>query len=1073
MKEAKRQGYYQKPQIVGDTLCFLAEGDIWRSDLPKTLKTKAPQHAWRLTAGLGSVTSLALSPGAQTIGFVSTQEGQTALYVMPAEGGDAKRVTYLAGLQEVLMFEGEDQVIVRSHHASPFPAMSRLYRLHLQTGSIEELNVGPARFISFGDQKTFLGRHGYGYISWKRYRGGTAGEIWAKDGSTFKRLFEDLKSNLLNPLFVKGRLYFLSDHEGMGALYSATPSGQQLKRHTDFQDFYVRNLATDGTRLTYQKGGDLWLFDPVSQKSTCLLIEIKSVGPLKARYFAPADASLSAYALSQEGDQLCLTTRGRLFAGQSFRGPMMQLGKRHGVRYRLGTWIDNQRVLGVCDEGFHEKLEVFDTAKNTSKAFQKDWGRLIKIAVAPSGDFAVAENHKHELLHITLKTGAVQKIDHSRFGMYRGFDISPDSRYVAYSFALSHDIYGLKIWDAKTKKTHCVTEPVLGDTDPTFDPKGRYLYFLSARHFRDGPLKVKPYLITLAADTPSPFVAQSDQADDKGDDKADDTADEKAKKTKKPKVPPCVIDFEGICARALAFPVPSAFIRGLCAAQDRVFLLTKAEAKSPIEVNEDGAAGAKGYNVSMYDLVQLKQDLLMGDVISMQLSPKKDWMAFVSSQKRVRVLRTGEKGDDEDTSYRKGGWFDFERIALEIDPHQEWCFMFFEAWRLQKDLFWDEKMKKLDWDGVKKRYAALLDRIHTPSELMDLIGEMQGELGASHAYTWGFDQGEGPDYSNGQLGATFKPAPSGNGVVIKAFDAPEVCDNSYRSPLLAPGLNLRVGDHILAVDGQAITPQETIDALLCHKADKDVALSIKRLKPLKAKKASAKAAKDKAGEKTALETLWVQPKRNLEDLYYADFVRKNRAYVHQKTKGDVGYIHIPDMVAAGYQAFFKSYLHEFERKALILDVRFNRGGNVSSELLSQLMRKRLGYDQSRHEGQMPYMANAPQGPMVALCNEYTGSDGDMFSHAFQGLKLGPLIGKRTWGGVIGIFPKYDLLDGSWTSQPEYAIWFHDVGWGLENEGATPDIVVEISPEDAVKGQDPQLDRGIEEALLEIKRKKTA
>ena len=276
-------------------------------------------------------------------------------------------------------------------------------------------------------------------------------------------------------------------------------------------------------------------------------------------------------------------------------------------------------------------------------------------------------------------------------------------------------------------------------------------------------------------------------------------------------------------------------------------------------------------------------------------------------------------------------------------------------------------------------------------------------------------------------------------------------DEELRSPLQAPGVNMTEGDALLAVDGRVLSADFSPEEALMGKADRYVALQIR----------DAQTRKNR--------NVLVKPRARMRPLIYGAFVKANRDYVHASSNGDIGYIHIPDMSTQGFQEFYKAYVSEFDRKALILDVRFNRGGMISSEILSQLLRKRLGYDQSRHEGRVPYMLDSPRGPMVALCNEYTASDGDMFAYSFQRLQMGPLIGKRTWGGVVGIFPKHPLLDGSWTSQPEYAIWFHDIGWRLENMGAEPDIVVDLPPGTSVGPEDPQLERGLIEARALIQK----
>jgi tricorn protease len=1026
-----RQGYYQSPAILGDTLFFLSEGQIWRSCV-----SQLGQPAYRVTAVEGVVTSFVVSEDGARVFYVSTSEGHQDLYRLCVASGVSVRLSYWGASLEVLnVYQG--RVTIRSNHESPFDCLYNLYQVDPETGVATALDVGPGNFISYAKDQTALGRHGYGYVSWKRYRGGTAGEIWVRaDGGHWRRLFSDLKSNLLRPLCVGERLYFLSDHDGMGSLYSATFEGEDIKRHTHFDDFYVRDIATDGARIVYHKGGDVWLFDPVTGQNVCISPKVVSGGALRRRRFVDASDNLTAHALSPSGKTLCLTTRGRLMVGSPFKGPMIQLGKRHGVRYRLGAFMDETRVLSICDEGGREDIHIINVETLEVKPLTGDWGRIINLVISPKGGFAVLENHEHKLLTIDLTEGVVDVIDYSAFGVYRGISISADGRFVAYSFARSNKVYEIKIFDVQQKKTYSATTPRLSDICPAFDPKGRYLYFLSAHTYEHDGLRggdgfsYQPSLLTLSKHAVSPFIAPSDATDSS-------SQKEEADKEAGDDGVTCMVDADRIVQRVVSFPMDADDYVGVWAVGDKVFFM--------LDISADDDDTFVGSLLS-FDMSLLKEDTFYKDLRDISMARGGEWMSIIDDEKKLRVLRTGEKPEDEDTSFRGGGWFDFQRARFEVDPGEEWRFMFKEAWRLQKDLFWDAKLGDVDWTEVRDRYAPLVDRVNASFELMDVIGEMQGELGVSHAYTWGYDSGKGPDYGGGLLGATFTYEASEQSWVLHDFTPCVPEDEDLRIPLQAPGVNMKRGDRLIAVDGQVLSSGFGPEAALVARANGYVALLVQD------------------AESKAQRSVAVKPRRALRAFHYGAFVKANRDYVHKASTGRVGYIHIPDMSTQGFQEFFKAYVHEFDREALILDTRFNRGGLISSEILSQLLRKRLGYDQSRHEGQVPYMWGSPRGPMVALCNEYTASDGDMFAYSFQRLKLGPLIGRRTWGGVIGIFPRYPLLDGSMTSQPEYAIWFHDIGWRLENEGAEPDILVDIPPGCSPGAGDPQLDRGIQEAL---------
>src|SRR5471032_2798299 len=363
--------------------------------------------------------------------------------------------------------------------------------------------------------------------------------------------------------------------------------------------------------------------------------------------------------------------------------------------------------------------------------------------------------------------------------------------------------------------------------------------------------------------------------------------------------------------------------------------------------------------------------------------------------------------------------------------------MYAEAWRLQREQFWDEAMSGVDWDAVFARYAALLPRLRTRTELSDLIWEMQGELGTSHAYEMGGDFRVPPQYKRGFLGADYVWDASAKGYRIERGDS---CDRDLDSPLAEPGVDVRVGDVITAISGRDVSFETPPGALLVNQAARDITLTISR-----------------DGEKSRA---LVRTLRDERQLRYRAWVEENRRIVHERTDGKVGYLHIPDMGPWGFAEFHRGFLSEFDRAGLIVDVRYNRGGHVSPLLLEKLARKRVGYDVSRYGPPQPYPPESLGGPMIALTNQFAGSDGDIFSHCFKLYGLGTLVGMRTWGGVVGINPYHELVDGTVTTQPEYSFWFVDSGWGVENYGTDPDVVVDIAPQDTAAGRDPQMETAL-------------
>ncbi|MEP7190866.1 MAG: S41 family peptidase, partial [Roseiflexaceae bacterium] len=458
-----------------------------------------------------------------------------------------------------------------------------------------------------------------------------------------------------------------------------------------------------------------------------------------------------------------------------------------------------------------------------------------------------------------------------------------------------------------------------------------------------------------------------------------------------------------------------------------------------------GSAPPAKHKLEVYDFEERSRETLIEGMSSFAVSQDAKTLIYRAGR-RLRVLKAGEKPkDDAGAPSRKSGWIDLGRVKVSVDPGAEWEQMYREAWRLQRDHFWTEDMSGHDWLAIYQRYLPLLKRIATRAEFSDLMWEMQGELGTSHAYEIGGDYPSRPHYHQGFLGADLHYDPVTNSYGIARIIAGDLWDAVTSSPLCGLGVNVKNGDQLLAVNGRKVGREQSPGALLVNQAGTEVLLTIAN------------------ADGSAQRTVAVKTLRDETPARYRAWVEANRQQVHDLTDGKVGYVHIPDMSAHGYAEFHRGYLAEVAREGMIVDVRFNGGGHVSQLIIEKLARRRLGYAIERWGEPGPYPADSVLGPIVAITNEYAGSDGDIFSHVFKLMKIGPLIGKRTWGGVIGINMRNQLVDGGLTTQPEFSFWFNDVGWQVENYGTDPDIEVDFQPQDHIAGRDPQLERAIAEA----------
>ncbi len=1047
-------GYYRQPAIHGDTVVFVCEDDLWSVPADGGI-------ARRLTASAGNAASPRFSPDGKWLAYTATDDGPAEVYVMDARGGAGERRTWDGAWSRTVGWSRDGKDIVYACNAGqPFASSFALHAVPAQSGGAKssrsrELSYGLAREIAWapGGKGVALAVNSGDPARWKRYRGGTAGRLWIdRTGSgTFEPLIE-LKGNLASPMWIGKRVYFLSDHEGFGNLYSCTPTGRGLKRHTDHEDYYVRFPNSDGRRIVYHAGADLFVFDVKTDTTRELEVRLHSARPARQRRFVRASSFLEDADLGPSGGQLACTTRGGLFTMPLWEGAPQRHGAMSSARIRLPRWLpDGKRVVAVTDQDGEEGLVVQPAGAGRARRLRGNFGRVLTMAAAPAGPDRVAlTNHRQELWLVDLKAAKKGRVDASNHDRITGVTWSPDGRWLAYSFAPDIRTRVIRLLDTRTGKTHDVTRPEFLDESPAFDPEGKYLYFLSRRAFDPiydshvfdlgFPRGLQPCLIPLAANTPSPFDSAAREPQPLvGKAKDGDASKKKTDKKKRKGPEPVKIDFAGIAERTVAFPIPEARYGRLAAAAGRVFFTTHPLAGSLEETDERPART----RLHVYDLRKLSLKTFGGiDGFALSID-KKTLLLRIDS--RLRALAAGANPKDLPAGAKAGrttGWIGLDRVRLAVQPGDEWQQMFREAWRLQRDQFWTADMSAIDWQDVHDRYLPLVDRVASRSEFSDLIWEMQGELGTSHCYEMGGDYKRSRGWHQGFLGADLAWDQKARGWKVVRIPDGDSWKRHATSPLRAPGVNLRAGDFVVEVDGQPVGANTTPAQCLVNLAGREVTLGVRR---------------GKTRRRVTIRTL-----RSETPLRYRDWVRTNREHVHKATRGKVGYLHIPDMGPHGYAEFHRAFRQELDREGLIIDVRWNGGGHVSQLLLEKLARRRVGYDLSRWQGLLPYPAEAPVGPMVALTNEYAGSDGDIFSHCFKLYGLGPLIGKRTWGGVVGIFPRHALVDGTVTTQPEYSFWFQDVGWGVENHGTDPDIEVDWPPHEQARQKDPQLARGLKE-----------
>ncbi len=1045
--------YLRHPTVQGDSIVFVSDDDLWQVGTGGGV-------ARRLTAGLSEPSTPSLSPDGRWLAFVGRDEQHPEIYLMPAEGGDARRMTWLGPDVMVRGWTPQGHILFVSTHGQPFFRNYRAFTLDPAGGSPQMLPWGQVNHLAFGPGgASVIGRNTADPARWKRYRGGTAGHLWVDaDGTQQFRRMSSLKGNLSSPMWLGARIFFLSDAEGVGNLYSCLADGADLRRHSHHEHFYVRHAQTDGRRIVYQCGAELWLFDPAADRTTRLDVQIASHRTQAARRFVPAAEHLGDVYLHPAGHSVALDARGKLFSMALWEGAVRQHGAADGVRYRHGQWLhDGSTMVAVSDESGEERIEVFENG--VRRMLDWDVGRVNALLAAPHGRRVAIANHRNEVLIGDLNDGTLHPVDRGDAGRTEHLAWSPDGEWLAYSFWTSARHTAIKLHGLADRSSTLVTAPEFRDFAPAFDPQGRYLYFLSYRTFDpvydsvqfelSFPRAARPYLVALQAGGPPPFDPAPKGLKAEAPDPPAAPGEAEA--------PPAVrVDLEGIARRVAPFPVPEARFGQLAGAAGGKVVWTVL----PIA----GAHGRGGHKESpgrleVFDFATQRTDTLMDTADSFMLAADHTTL-LVREGKRLRAIAVkGKVGSERDAApvsdvpSRKSGWIAVDRVRPSVEPRREWRQMLREVWRLQRDQFWVADMSGVDWHAVWQRYEPLVERVSTRAELSDLIWEMQGELGTSHAYEMGGDHRKPPAIALGHLAAETRFVSDAEGYEITRIVDGDPWDAGADSPLRAVGVEAAVGERIVAVNGQPVSRERPPQALLVHQASAKVELTLAR------------------GPGAAASTRQVLVATLADEVpaRYREWVEHNRAWVHRQSGGRVGYFHLPDMMAAGFAEFHRYFSAECDRDGLIVDVRYNRGGHVSSLLLEKVARKRIGYNLQRWGLPAPYPEEAVAGPVVALTNEHAGSDGDIFSHGFKLMGIGPLVGTRTWGGVIGIWPRHKLVDGTETTQPEYSFWFKDVGWGVENYGTDPQIEIDNAPQDALAGRDRQLETALEVALQQIER----
>ncbi len=1096
-------GYLRYPHIHGDLLTFTAGDDVW-------LAPAVGGRAWRLSADDVPVSYPRFSRDGSRVAWTSWRDGNPEVYSAEVDGSAAARLTYWGDPQtRVTGWTAAGEVLAITAANQPAAKYRRAYAVPGDGTPPRLLPFGAVNDVAIEDGGTALltGSVAGEPAFWKRYRGGRAGQLWTATAGDplFTRVLADLGGQLGAPMLIGGRLFFLSDHEGTGNIYSCALDGSGVTRHTDHDGWYARNPSTDGQRIVYHVAGDIWILDgPEVPEPRKLEITLGSPAAGRAPRLISAKDHLGALDCDKTGQASVVEVRGTVHWLTHKDGPARALHIDPVARARLPRVLgDTGQVVWVTDAAGDDALEIAPVDGTSLEGARGEGasetgvvrlaegllGHVLSLAASPDGATVAAAADDGRLLAVDVASGQATELAASDDGAVSGLSWSPDSAWLAWSQSTIRPLTRIRIAriagpaggsggvvpPGQHGEVMDVTDGRFADTSPVFTADGLYLAFLSQRAFdpvydahtfdMSVPFGGRPYLVPLAAQTPSPFGPMPDGRP-LGQENGDDPAAE----------PTVTVDPDGLAERVVAIPVEEARYRYLRPVKGGLVWL-----RAPVTgVLGEGGAGPDDDGprpaLQRFDLRTREVTELVGALDWFRVSGDGTRLV-VRDRDELRVLPSARKHDDSGETVT----VDVSRARFAADPAALWRHAYGEAGRFLRRGFWTPDMSGVDWDGVLREYRPLLDRIRSAADFADLMWEVLGELGTSHAYVTAAWTGPRDYVPVGQLGADISRGESGRWVVDRVLPG-ESSDPRARSPLAAPGVVVSPGDELVAVDGQPVDSRRGPWPLLAGAAGKPVEIVLARgddppEPALLAGGTTPQDPPDPGGNhpprpplggalppRGHMRRVVVVPLRSDRRLRYQDWVAGRRRLVRELSEGRLGYLHIPDMMGEGWADFHRDLRTEMARDGLIFDVRGNSGGHISELVVEKLARRVIAWGMGRWLQPETYPQEARRGPLVTVADEFAGSDGDIVTAAIKLLGLGPVVGTRTWGGVIGIEGRQGLVDGTTVSVPRYAFYFDEYGWGVENYGVDPDVEVLITPDDAAAGRDPQLETAVRLAL---------
>jgi len=1082
------------PDIYKDKVAFFYGGNLW-------LASTSGGAARRITSGQGRELFAKFSPDGKWIAFTGQYDGNFNVYVMPAEGGQPKQLTFHQGSpqplndrmgihnQVIAWTPDSKRIVFLSRRDASNGWVKRQFTVGIDGGLPEPLPMDQGGLLSFSPDGTKVA---YNIIfrnfrTWKRYTGGLAQSITIYDLKNNSS--EDIPHTEWTdtfPMWHGNTIYFTSDRgpEHRLNLYSYDVGSKQIEQLTHFTDWDIMWPSLGPDAIVFENAGYLYTFDFESRQPKRLSISVPADRTFAMKRWDNVSRLITDFGLAPDGKRAVFTARGDVYTVPAKQGSIRNLTRTPGIREQKVSWSpDGRWIAYISDRTGEDEIYIApqDGLGNEQQITSGHKGFMFAPQWSPDSRKLAWADQTVNLWWIDIKDKKPVHVDHGDYAEITNYFWSPDSKWLAYDKQNENNNSSVYLYSLGDSKSTAVTSAFHNSYNPRFDPEGKYLYFLSDRDFNEvlgnidfefaNPKTTRVYLVTLKKDEPSPFAAQSDETEIKKTearpsptgqnlavepqqktakkDEAGPSAEGKNNKENEGKPVEVKVELDGIEGRVVAVPMDPAVIKTFGAAKGFLYYST-----APAQ-GLDGPLPGETSAVHAYDLKERKEKTLIEGVENFAVSFDGAKLLYeAEGDGGPRAAHTYGVIDAKPADQPKkvgDSALSLNGMRAEIDPPAEWKQMFNEVWRQERDYFYEPQMNEVDWQKMHDKYAELLPYVSDRFSLTYIMGELIGELSNSHTYVGGGDYPDLHPVNVGLLGVDYELDAASGMYRFKKIYPGENWNPELRSPLTEPGINVREGDYLVAVNGRELRAPQDPYELFANTANETVTLTV-----------------NSTPSERGSRNLVVKPIHDEYNLRELNMVETNRRKVDAATGGKVGYIYLPDMGAPGLNAFVKQFFPQIRKQGLIIDVRYNGGGFVDELIFQRLRRVLSGMGAARNFRSSTTPPMVFYGSLVALTNHYAASDGDLFSYAFKHYRLGPLIGERTWGGVRGIRGEIPLMDGGYITRPEFAAYDLESQWIVENHGVQPDIVVENRPEQVVAGRDPQLERAIEEVMRAIR-----